>query len=197
MRLQPDSNLSDLDSNRANANQSNADLWGPIWITFTAAVALIVSSNVVEMMNYLYLENAKIEWASDFSTVVSGITMFFVYELVMPLILWIITKIFQINSSLLEFICLYGYSYSIHIPIYILCTIFSTYDFVRWILVLLVWIWTGLFIAMNVGMFLFRNVPVNYKIYTLLIAIGVFLIHFGMGVFLKIFFFTFFSYKYT
>uniref|UniRef100_A0A224YML6 Protein YIPF n=1 Tax=Rhipicephalus zambeziensis TaxID=60191 RepID=A0A224YML6_9ACAR len=111
----------------------NPDLYGPIWVGLTLVVTTSVSSNVAS-----YLETAgqtKDFWHTDYTRVSFASTAILVYMFVVPLVLWAVLKYRQVESrySLLETLCLYGYSLAVYVPISILWAVHLTW--LRWTLV--------------------------------------------------------------
>nr|XP_037287578.1 protein YIPF2-like isoform X1 [Rhipicephalus microplus] len=111
----------------------NPDLYGPIWVGLTLVVTTSVSSNVAS-----YLETAgqtKDFWHTDYTRVSFASTAILVYMFVVPLVLWAVLKYRQVESrySLLETLCLYGYSLAVYVPISILWAVHLTW--LRWMLV--------------------------------------------------------------
>lgn len=111
----------------------NPDLYGPIWIGLTLVVTTSVSSNVAS-----YLETAgqnKDFWHTDYTRVSFASTAIMVYMFLVPLVLWAVLKYRQVESrySLLETLCLYGYSLAVYVPISILWAVHLAW--LRWLLV--------------------------------------------------------------
>ncbi|XP_049274901.1 protein YIPF1 isoform X2 [Rhipicephalus sanguineus] len=111
----------------------NPDLYGPIWVGLTLVVTTSVSSNVAS-----YLETAgqtKDFWHTDYTRVSFASTAIMVYMFMVPLVLWAMLKYRQVESrySLLETLCLYGYSLAVYVPISILWAVHLTW--LRWTLV--------------------------------------------------------------
>ncbi|XP_054931522.1 protein YIPF1 isoform X2 [Dermacentor andersoni] len=111
----------------------NPDLYGPIWVGLTLVVTTSVSSNVAS-----YLETAgqsKDFWHTDYTRVSFASTAITVYMFLVPLVLWAVLKYRKVESrySLLETLCLYGYSLAIYVPISILWAVHLTW--LRWTLV--------------------------------------------------------------
>ncbi|XP_075527458.1 protein YIPF1 isoform X5 [Dermacentor variabilis] len=111
----------------------NPDLYGPIWVGLTLVVTTSVSSNVAS-----YLETAgqsKDFWHTDYTRVSFASTAIMVYMFMVPLVLWAVLKYRKVESrySLLETLCLYGYSLAIYVPISILWAVHLTW--LRWTLV--------------------------------------------------------------
>lgn len=110
----------------------NPDLYGPIWVGLTLIVTTSVSSNVAS-----YLQTAgqsKHFWHTDYTRVSFAATTIVLYIFLVPLVLWAMLKYRKVESrySLLETLCLYGYSLSIYVPISILWAVELWW--LRWLL---------------------------------------------------------------
>lgn len=110
----------------------NPDLYGPVWVGLTLIVTTSVSSNVAS-----YLQTAgqsKHFWHTDYTRVSFAATAILLYMFLVPLVLWAVLKYRRVESrySLLETLCLYGYSLSIYVPISILWAVELWW--LRWLL---------------------------------------------------------------
>lgn len=112
----------------------NPDLYGPVWVGLTLIVTTSVSSNVAG-----YLETAgqsKHFWHTDYTRVSFASTAILLYMFLVPLVLWAVLKYRQVESrySLLETLCLYGYSLSVYVPISVLWAVHLLW--LRWLLMI-------------------------------------------------------------
>lgn len=120
----------------------NPDLYGPIWVGLTLIVTTSVSSNVAS-----YLQTAgqsKHIWHTDYTRVSFAATTIVLYISLVPLVLWAMLKYRKVESrySLLETLCLYGYSLSIYVPISILWAVELWW--LRWLLMTVGCVLSGL-----------------------------------------------------
>uniref|UniRef100_A0A8D8R2Y2 Protein YIPF n=1 Tax=Cacopsylla melanoneura TaxID=428564 RepID=A0A8D8R2Y2_9HEMI len=102
--------------------KSKPDLYGPFWICATLIITIAISGNVA---NYLQAAAShKYNWKYDFHAISSSATAIFFYAWFVPIIVWGYLKYQNdsevLNLSMLELLCVYGYSLSIYIPISIL-----------------------------------------------------------------------------
>ena len=98
----------------------NADLYGPFWI-FTTIIFLI--SLIGNFSSYIHAED-KEKFVYDYNHVPHAIFIIYGFGFGAPLILWLIMKfIFRIDIDLVTNLCIYGYSYTILIPILLICLI--------------------------------------------------------------------------
>ncbi|GAB6028876.1 Yip1 member 1 [Chamberlinius hualienensis] len=111
----------------------NPDLYGPFWICATLVFAVGISGNLAS-----YLANAgKDDFHSkyDFHKVSIAATVVYTYASIVPLSLWLILWYRKNDAkyTLLEILCIYGYSLAIYIPVSVLWTI--PIEAMRWSLV--------------------------------------------------------------
>jgi hypothetical protein len=98
----------------------NADLYGPFWI-FTTIIFLIAL--IGNFSSYVHAED-KTKFVYDYNHVPHAIFIIYGFGFGAPIVLWIIMKfIFRIDIDLLTNLCIYGYSYTILIPILLVCII--------------------------------------------------------------------------
>ena len=100
--------------------ETRADLYGPFWI-FTTIIFLIAL--IGNFSTYFYSED-KSKFVYDYSHVPHAFFIIYGFGFGAPLILWLIMKfIFRIDIDLATSMCIYGYSYTILIPILLICII--------------------------------------------------------------------------
>ncbi|XP_054162026.1 protein YIPF1-like [Oppia nitens] len=107
--------------------QSGPDLYGPVWISITLVFATAICGNVANYVKTLGdgLNATHEEWHYDYTKVGLAASTIFTYVLAVPVCLWFLFwfRGCVANYSLLETICIYGYSLSIYVPISILWVI--------------------------------------------------------------------------
>ncbi|CAL4119542.1 unnamed protein product [Meganyctiphanes norvegica] len=96
----------------------NPDLYGPFWICLTLVFSTAITGNLA---NYFHMVGEN-TWRYDFHKVTFAATAIFLYAWLVPLAVWGALKWrgSSANISLLELICIYGYSLSIFIPVSII-----------------------------------------------------------------------------
>ena len=100
--------------------ETNSDLYGPFWI-FTTIIFLIAL--IGNISSYMHSED-KDKFVYDYNHVPHAIFIIYGFGFGAPFILWIIMKfLFKIDIDLITNICIYGYSYTILIPILLICII--------------------------------------------------------------------------
>ena len=109
-------------------SNNSPDLYGPFWI-YTCLIFIIAASGSLsryfqgsEMSNFF--EN----FVPTAAMIIYGIGFF------VPLIIVIIMKCFGCHDSYISVLCIYGYSFSIYIPVVIICGL--GINFTQWILLL-------------------------------------------------------------
>lgn len=97
-----------------------ADLYGPFWI-FTTIIFLI--SLIGNFSSYIHAED-KEKFIYDYNHVPHAIFIIYGFGFGAPIILWLIMRfIFKIEIDLVTNMCIYGYSYTILVPILLICII--------------------------------------------------------------------------
>ena len=100
--------------------ETNSDLYGPFWI-FTTIIFLIAL--IGNISSYMHSEN-KEKFVYDYNHVPHAIFIIYGFGFGAPFTLWLIMKfLFKIDIDLITNICIYGYSYTILIPIILICII--------------------------------------------------------------------------
>ena len=100
--------------------ETNSDLYGPFWI-FTTIIFLIAL--IGNISSYMHSEN-KEKFVYDYNHVPHAIFIIYGFGFGAPFTLWLIMKfLFKIDIDLITNICIYGYSYTILIPILLICII--------------------------------------------------------------------------
>ncbi len=94
------------------------DLWGPIWI-YTTLIFIIAACG--SLSKYLSNDVINVSFFQEFIPIAAA----FVYGLgfILPLVLFILMKIFGTASSYATIVCIYGYSMGIYLPVIIACTV--------------------------------------------------------------------------
>nr|CAG4644266.1 EOG090X0CJ3 [Lepidurus arcticus] len=107
------------------------DLYGPVWVGFTLVFFIAIMGNIAD---YLATAGSASHWKYDFQKVSISGTCIFLYGWVLPVMLWAVLWWKQEKGvSLLELLCLYGYSLAVYIPVSMLWAI--PVPVLQWILV--------------------------------------------------------------
>lgn len=100
--------------------ENTPELYGPFW-TFTTIIFLIAL--IGNFNSYIHAED-KENYVYDYNNVPYAISIIYGFGFGAPIILWLISKfVFRIDIDLLTNLCVYGYSYTILVPILLLCII--------------------------------------------------------------------------
>ncbi|XP_066967550.1 protein YIPF1-like isoform X3 [Macrobrachium rosenbergii] len=98
----------------------NPDLYGPFWICMTLTFTTAITGNLA---NYLGTRpEESYVWRYDFHKVTLAATAIFSYAWLVPLAMWgvLVWRGSRAKISLLELLCIYGYSLAIFVPVSIL-----------------------------------------------------------------------------
>jgi len=151
------------------------DLYGPFWITFCLVYSTAIMANVASYFNGTSQEKSL---TFNFHRVSLSATAIYSYVFLLPIILWGLIRHFQYTNryTLLEIICVYGYSLAIFVPI----SIFWIFDaaWLHWILVIVGIALTGA-VLMQVFWPIFRDD--NKKTGTILLCL-ILVCHILLGV---------------
>ncbi len=85
----------------------NPDLYAPIWIATSVVTVLYFSSTIA---GYLAAHVSHEPYSYQFSTLPSAATLIYGYTFCVPVICWGVLRWYKCEPSLLDTICLYGYS---------------------------------------------------------------------------------------
>ncbi|XP_054714482.1 protein YIPF1-like [Uloborus diversus] len=110
------------------------DMYGPFWICTTLVFSMAIGANI---SNYLMTEGASAKsWTYDFHKVSLAATAIYSYVFLLPVILWGLMWYRQSSNryTLLEILCVYGYSLAIYVPISVLWVIQVAWF--QWVLVI-------------------------------------------------------------
>ncbi|CAG2105001.1 unnamed protein product, partial [Medioppia subpectinata] len=105
------------------------DLYGPLWISTTLVFATAICGNIANYVKAMATispnSTTDDEWHYDYAKVGLAASTIFTYVMAVPVCLWFLFwfRGCSANYSLLETICVYGYSLSIYVPISILWVI--------------------------------------------------------------------------
>jgi hypothetical protein len=163
----------------------NPDLWGPFWIATTLIFAIAAASNFAS-----WLDN-KEAFSYDFETVSVGAGTIYGYVSLAPIILWAIFKWLEIPVTLLQNVCIYGYSLFVFLPVAGLCIL--PFEWLRWTLICSAAALSITFLLMNFSAPIAQNKYEGPRkpmiVAGLLTVIG--LAHFGLALAFKLYFFNY------
>ncbi|KAI9229770.1 MAG: hypothetical protein DHS80DRAFT_13299 [Piptocephalis tieghemiana] len=118
------------------------DLYGPFWIPTTVIFLLFVTSSLAGSMA-AFLSGKT--WSYDVTLLSLALSTIYTYMTLLPLGVWGAAKYLGTPVSLVQLVSIYGYGQIAWVPVSLLCI--TPDDGIRWILVLLGLIFSGLFLV--------------------------------------------------
>ena len=128
-------------------------------------------------------------WTNDFSKVIVGSIFIYSYVFILPTILWVFSKWKNISNSLIQFISIYGYSCFLYLPSVIFMTL--NYDYLRWIFIFISFIYSSLFLSLNLGWELKDHLLGREKFLIIGVLLYMIILQLFFSFFLKLYFFNF------
>merc|ERR1712196_288871 len=86
-------------------------------------------------------------WKYNFNQLTLAGTVIYSYVTVLPLVFWLLLRYFDASKKLVDVLCIYGYSLSVFVPISVVCVLPS--NLLRWLLVLISGVVSGIFLLSN------------------------------------------------
>lgn len=129
----------------SNGEHRRPDLYGPVWITMTLVFFLAVTSNTSK---YLHTDTME-DFEYDIGHLTWAFSVLTFYTFALPALLFVVMKFINVEMSLVELICIYGYSLVPHIPTTILCLVPSV--FFEWMFLFFATIMSLTLVARNVA----------------------------------------------
>lgn len=110
--------------------KDSPDLYGPFWI-YTSVVFCLAASGSV----YQYINGSGTKTPTTFAEFVS-VTSFWIYLIgfIFPLAIYALLKYTGSNISYVQALCIYGYTFSVFIPVSVICVFFGA--FFDWLVLL-------------------------------------------------------------
>jgi hypothetical protein len=129
-----------------------------------------------------------LDWTNDFTTVTVGTGFIYSFMVIVPLLLFVFFKWKDIDITLSEVLCLYGYTAIVYVPVSLLMVI--NYDGLRWFFIMMGFLWTSVVIGINLVMELkkYQNLE-RYLI--ALVALYVVFFQLILSLFIRIYYFRF------
>jgi len=112
--------------------RANPDLYGPFWIATTLVFIMAATGNVATYFNAIKHGQPEV-WFFDADKLSIAAGTIYGYLTLIPLALWGINRYFKIGLTLMEILCIYGYSFFIFLPVSFLSIV--PFDWVRWLLI--------------------------------------------------------------
>lgn len=106
---------------------SKPDLYGPFWTVTTLVFLVGVCGNINDRIN-----GRVPTTGSEFEKISAAASFLYMYHTAVPFLLWLYarTKMQNVKISLVEFLCLFGYSNIIYVPV--ACLSIIQHPWVRW-----------------------------------------------------------------
>lgn len=170
---------------------TEADLYGPLWVSATVALTLFSVSNLSGFMEAWLHESPG--WTYDFSLLFKAFSILFGYVVGGAGLLW---GAFRWRGhqgcKLVDLLCIYGYAGTVWLPMTLLCII--PVDAVRWATVVLASGYSTFFLNTNLRIHLNLPLPSGMSIPTdesAQLAVAASAVHFLFGLVFKRYFFPF------
>ncbi|RNF18072.1 protein YIPF2 [Trypanosoma conorhini] len=124
------------------------DLYGPFWISTTLWMTLGVVSNIMNRIAFSHQpSDSRKKWEYDFTMASIASIVIYLYCFGLSCFVWGVMKYKELPVSLLDTLCLYGYSMFIFLPVVILCAI--PVSALQWIIVVVGGVWSTAFLLIN------------------------------------------------
>ncbi|CAI5468501.1 unnamed protein product [Closterium sp. Yama58-4] len=164
----------------------NPDIYGPFWICTTLVFLSASLGNLASYLSYAASPSSAAEehWHYNIDAVSWAAAIFYGYVAVVPLLLFFLLRYLQVSAGLVQLWCLYGYSLAVYIPISFITVL--PLDLLRWLIVLAATAISCFFLGVNLR----AQITVGHEMW-FPIVVGAVLLQAGLGVLLKLYFFTY------
>ena len=109
------------------------DMYGPFWLCTTLVFVMAAAGNLGSLLSFVPTEDKQV-FTYNFSKLTVATSVLYGYCLVVPIAGWGASKVMLAEPfSLLELICIYGYSLAVYIPAAMLCVL--PMEFLRWVVI--------------------------------------------------------------
>eukprot|EP00731_Ephydatia_muelleri_P019145 Em0011g1185a len=164
----------------ADAVKKRPDLYGPFWLCMTLIFTAAISGNVGKFFR------SGVVWQFHFREVTLMGTVLYAYTWLVPLALWAVMwwRGNQTRYSLLELLSIYGYSVGVFIPVMILWIL--NVDWLQWLLLCVGAVVSGASLVLA----MWTPLKVETKKIALTISCLLFLLHAGLAVGFKFYYFS-------
>lgn len=141
---QPSSAFEEMDA----TPMRKPDMYGPFWISTTLWMTLAIVSNLMGQIDFnkeKHKDGKK--WHYDFTFASVACTVIYFYCFGLGCILWGLMKYHVLPISLVDTLCLYGYSLFVFFPVIFLCMI--PISVLQWIFVFVGGAWSAAYLLFN------------------------------------------------
>jgi hypothetical protein len=159
--------------------RKNPDFYGPLWITTSLIFMMAAAGNLASS-----LTSSNTQWHYDFRMLTYGSIILYGYSFLVPLLWWGLLRWMDIEITLMQLLCIYGYSLFIYFPIAIPCIL--PYEWLRWVLVGIACIISTVFLVLNLW------IPLRAQLgKALFCLLGIVALHVGLALVFRLYFFSF------
>jgi hypothetical protein len=165
------------------------DLYGPVWICTTLWMCLSIVGNLTGKLAHDAKDRKAAlisPWSYDFTSVVVAVATVYGFVAGMSLIVWGLMKWKEVPVTLIDTLCLYGYSMTHFFIACVVCTV--PYAAVQWIACLGSGLYSMVFLLVNFW-FLWRQ-SLN-KIWFTSVVLLVSIAHLALTLAFKLYFFNY------
>jgi len=161
------------------------DMYGPFWLCTTLVFVMAAAGNLGSLLSFVPTEDKQV-FTYNFSKLTVATSVLYGYCLVVPIAGWGASKVMLAEPfSLLELICIYGYSLAVYIPAAMLCVL--PMELLRWVVIAGGFAVSLKFITRNVRDLVIRQVDEARALIVLIAVAG---LHGLLALFLKIYFYS-------
>jgi len=164
---------------------NNPDLYGPFWIATTLVFIMAATGNVANYLTALRKHEVD-NWKYEFKNMPFAAGAIYGFLTVIPLLLWAVLRYYKTGMTLIQIVCVYGYSFIIYLPVSIICII--PLDALRWGMIALAALLSTSFVISN--FFVALRQQQQLKIGILMLAVMA-LLHIGFALMTGIYFFKY------
>jgi len=131
--------------------RDSPDLYGPFWIASTLVFLVSAVGNFATWMSWRSVGASgapnTLDWFLDADKAGWSVFLFYGYVSIVPTIVWAVFHVFKADLSLMQSVCLYGYSLALFIPVCLICAVPSAA--LQWMAILAAFGSTGWFLMSN------------------------------------------------
>ncbi|EFJ10174.1 hypothetical protein SELMODRAFT_447419 [Selaginella moellendorffii] len=162
---------------------TNPDMYGPFWICTTLIFVTAALGNFAAYLAHKTSSAGDTNWHYDINKVSWSAGLFYGYVGLLPLGLYFVLKYLGVATGLVQLWCLYGYSLFIFIPTSFLSVV--PVEKFKWAVVAAAAGLSATFLALNL-----RTHIKTASERWFLIVCGCFVLQLGLGLLMKLYFFT-------
>ncbi|KAA3453351.1 protein YIPF1-like protein isoform X1 [Gossypium australe] len=154
--------------------------YGLIWITTTLVFMLASFGNWATYLMQKHSDGTT-TWSFDVGYINAAAVGIYGYAVVVPMAFNFLLQYLGSNASLVRFLCMWGYSFSIFIPTALLLLI--PVEILRWIIILIAGSASSCFVALNLKSYIEGADDLK------MMVVAAFLLQMALAIFIKVWFF--------